>query len=468
MIEALAPAPLIAAAPAAAPIDWRGAPLGVAERPAYAQPAGDPREPRPAGARPWEARWIHRGGFDEGWSEWQAWQAAFGGDSLGSDPDWCRGIETVYPGSLRWVRLRSGPDALLVPWLLRRREMDCRLGEWAWLRFHPRLLQPAGEMLATPEDPDLYAALFRALQEEEGEVDTPHLTGVAPYGRSAPWLRSAAAGARSAPGASELPRWDVLHLTVPTASPLWAWLQAGHAQALGLRVYQPHPPSPHFLLDFPDSFAAYTAKFTPKTRKNRERELRHLEQQGQLELRCYQAEHEVDDFLAHAGAVSQASYQHKLLKTGMRETARLRPRLLVAARMGWLRSYVLRCGGEPCAYMLGYQYRGRYHYTTIGYHPRWAALSAGTVMHWLALQHMFAHNPPRRFDFGACGPQKRYFSNTQFEEASLYLFRPGAYPFLVRTCHHASLRASRQAVSFLKRHRLHAAAQRCIRKLTRC
>ncbi|HEY8056626.1 MAG TPA: glycosyltransferase family 4 protein [Terriglobales bacterium] len=36
----------------ASAIDWRGAPLGYAERPAYAQPAGDPREPRPAGAAP--------------------------------------------------------------------------------------------------------------------------------------------------------------------------------------------------------------------------------------------------------------------------------------------------------------------------------------------------------------------------------------------------------------------------------
>jgi len=33
-------------------IDWRGTPLGYAGRPAYAQPAGDPREPRPAGAAP--------------------------------------------------------------------------------------------------------------------------------------------------------------------------------------------------------------------------------------------------------------------------------------------------------------------------------------------------------------------------------------------------------------------------------
>ncbi|HET9785209.1 MAG TPA: hypothetical protein VFP94_09680 [Terriglobales bacterium] len=37
-------------------------------------------------------------------------------------------------------------------------------------------------------------------------VDTRHLTRVAPDGRPAPWLRSPAAGARSAPGASELPR----------------------------------------------------------------------------------------------------------------------------------------------------------------------------------------------------------------------------------------------------------------------
>ncbi|HET9783935.1 MAG TPA: dihydropteroate synthase [Terriglobales bacterium] len=39
-------------------------------------------------------------------------------------------------------------------------------------------------------------------------VDTPPLTWVAPDGRSASWLRSPAAGARSAPGASELPRQD--------------------------------------------------------------------------------------------------------------------------------------------------------------------------------------------------------------------------------------------------------------------
>jgi len=52
--------------------------------------------------------------------------------------------------------------------------------------------------------PDLFHGKGR--HQLAAEVDTPHLTWVAPYGRSAPWLRSPAAGARSAQGASELPR----------------------------------------------------------------------------------------------------------------------------------------------------------------------------------------------------------------------------------------------------------------------
>ncbi|HEY8055612.1 MAG TPA: polysaccharide deacetylase family protein [Terriglobales bacterium] len=49
-------------------------------------------------------------------------------------------------------------------------------------------------------------ALFSWSLAAAAPVDTPHLTWVAPYGRSARWLRSPAAGARSAQGASELPR----------------------------------------------------------------------------------------------------------------------------------------------------------------------------------------------------------------------------------------------------------------------
>lgn len=379
----------------------------------------------------WSATWMERGGWDEGLAEWRAAQALYSGDSLGSDPDWCRGLEAVYPETMRWVRVSHGAESQVVPWLLRRRELDCRLGEWAWLRFHPRLLQPAGEELGLPAQPEAYAAMMRTLLEQSRE-------------------------------------WDVMQLFAPTDSAWWRWLNSDAVAALGLQRYQPQAPSPRFLLQFPATFAEYTAKFTAKTRKNRERELRHLEQHGKVELRCYRRPEEVDGFLEEAGAVSRLSYQHKLLKTGLREAERLRPRLLVAAELGWLRSYTLRCGGETCSYMLGYQYQGRYNYTTIGYHPRWAALSAGTVLHWLALQEMFACDPPRLFDFGTCGAQKRYFANQQYEEGSLYLFRPGLYPWLVRSCHSGNLRVTRGMVGWLKRHNLKPAAQRWIRRVRGC
>ncbi|HEY8055499.1 MAG TPA: hypothetical protein VIE13_06270 [Terriglobales bacterium] len=54
--------------------------------------------------------------------------------------------------------------------------------------------------------PGICQMLLPLLSVSWNEVDTPHLTWVAPYGRSARWLRSPAAGARSAQGASELPR----------------------------------------------------------------------------------------------------------------------------------------------------------------------------------------------------------------------------------------------------------------------
>jgi len=68
------------------------------------------------------------------------------------------------------------------------------------------------------------------LPEGERPVDTPHLTWVAPYGRSAPWLRSPAANARSAQGASEPPQVAICHAW-------WSYAIFGPAcRAAGLRV----------------------------------------------------------------------------------------------------------------------------------------------------------------------------------------------------------------------------------------
>lgn len=377
----------------------------------------------------WTADWTATRSQAE--SAWRATQARYCGDDLGSDPDWCAAFEQIYPGALRWVRLKSRSGQHVIPLRLQRTELSCCLGELNILRFHPRVVQLAGEQIRLPESEAAYQCLFASLMRER----------------------------RS---------WDLLRLTVPVSTHLWRWLEKGGPEALGLRRYEPAPPTPHDVIEFPPTFAAYASKFSAKTRKNRERELRHLEQKGPVRLQCYRSPAEIEPFLATAGAISRRSYQHKFLQAGLRDPSRLRPRLQTAAASGWLRAYILWCGDAPCSFMLGYQYKRRYNYVCIGYDPDWAKWDAGTVLHWLALQDMFLHDPPAVFDLGCRGPQKQYFSNRHFEEATIYYLRPGLYPWLTLTAHSASLRLTRSSARWLTCHRLRHRTQRLLRRLRGC
>ncbi|MGH9467216.1 MAG: GNAT family N-acetyltransferase [Terriglobales bacterium] len=385
----------------------------------------------PALAAEWSGSWVVSGDWEMVLEPWRATRARFAPTDLGSDPDWCRAYAQIHPGALGWVRLERKGEALVLPLAIERQQLRCCLGDFCVHCFHPRMLRLLGDQKGMPESEDCFRALLRTLLEQRE-------------------------------------RWDALSFTLPTAGIAWQWLQHGGARALGLNAYQPSPPGPHDLLEFPASFADYTAKFTPKTRKNRERELRHLQQQGRVRLSCYRRPEEVEPFLQVAGALSRRSYQHRLLRAGLRSPERLRPRLEVAARQGWLRSYVLWCNNTACSFLLGYQYRGRYEYASIGYDPEWAKWSVGTVLQWLVLQDMFAHDCPEVFDFGSRGPQKQYFGNRQFEEGVLYLFRPGVYPTLARTCHQRTRRLTLATGAWLEQRHIKPKAQRLLRRLAGC
>jgi len=372
--------------------------------------------------------------------EWRETHRRFSPENLGADPDWCEATEVIYPGITRVVCLRrGGPESqvrevkAVVPLHLRREALDCQIGECNVLRLWPRTLSLAGDTLDFGQAPADYATFFEAIL-----------------------------GARRETG------FDVLRLTAPTASWLWRHLQqmdwAGH----GLNAYQPDPPVQHHLIRMPESFDAYIGKFTAKTRKNRFRELKLLGQRGEVTLDCYRQPERVETFLSEASAISRRSYQHKLLGAGLREPERIRPRLQLAARRGWLRSYVLRCGGAACSYMLGYQYGGRYHYVAVGFDPAWKLLSVGTVLQMLVLQELFERETPQVFDFGIAAPQKQYFGNDSFEESTLLLFRRGLYPGLVRELHQASRRATRAGTRLLESCHLKTPALHFLRRLRGC
>ena len=87
--------------------------------------------------------------------------------------------------------------------------------------------------------------------------------------------------------------------------------------------------------------------------------------------------------------MSQKTYQWNLHERGLRATERFERRYRFAADHGWFRSYLLFCGETPCAFLGGYQWKGRYYIDEIGFDPAFTKHSPGTVLQMMAIQDMF-------------------------------------------------------------------------------
>ena len=93
-------------------------------------------------------------------------------------------------------------------------------------------------------------------------------------------------------------------------------------------------------------------------------------------------------FVSKAVAISRKTYQWHLLGLGLRKPEQLERTLTAMAARGWTRCYLLECGGVPTAFMIGYQYRGTYHYVDVGFDPDWEKFSVGTMLHLAVLREL--------------------------------------------------------------------------------
>lgn len=227
---------------------------------------------------------------------------------------------------------------------------------------------------------------------------------------------------------TQLPGCDVLQLRdVATAGRAWHELTAA-AAAGGVRFYAPDRPMPRRSIDLPQSLDGYLARFGSRKRGKLRRRIRTLRKQlGELRLQRIERPEQVDAFLDTLTELITRSW-----KRSSPEGAPLRAvqgegeRLREAARRGLLRSYVLECGGRPCACVLGYQYGDVFLYAEIAYDEAYARYSPGTVLFLLLVEDLCRVRPARRLDFGPTDNLfKQEFANRADEEASVLLLRDG-------------------------------------------
>jgi hypothetical protein len=292
-----------------------------------------------------------------------------------------------------------------------------QIGELSVAQFSFRRLCLLGGGTTLPDDPAAYVALFQEIREREAAFDAVYLEDV------------------------------------PTDSFLWKFVSE-HPAAQSFSRYAGTEPKPRVILRLEGTFDEYMDKFSAKHRKNLKRTLRLFEEQAPGEVRSERitAPEDVESFVNEAVAISRKTYQWNLLGLGLRSPELLKDRLLFMARQGWLRAYLLTVKNTACAFVIGFQYGGRYYLDDMAYDPAWKDYSAGKVLQLYILRDLFEYHIPQIYDMGEYGPHKEEFGNDNYLQGSLFLLDRRLYPRLIcagrRACDGATARVSAFAERF--------------------
>lgn len=175
------------------------------------------------------------------------------------------------------------------------------------------------------------------------------------------------------------------------------------------------------------SFEDYLKKFSTKPRQNLMRSVRRFLERdpGRNGCEVYTAPDAMARFHAEALAISQQTYQTRLLDSGLPAEADFRCEMVAAAERGEARGYLLRDGARAIAFAWCRRQDERLIYDIVGYLPECASLSPGTVLLYLILQDLFRDGSFAILDFGPGEAQyKSMFATHRQSFADVYLFRP--------------------------------------------
>lgn len=179
-----------------------------------------------------------------------------------------------------------------------------------------------------------------------------------------------------------------------------------------------------FHVDLSGDFDGYLAKFSAKSRSTLKRKVKRFLELGEgCEMRRFSRPEEMAKFHQLAREISALTYQEKLLDAGIPEKPEFVDKLIGMAEADSVRAYVLFLRGIPIAYLYCPVVNGVLLYAYLGYDPRHAEHSPGTVLQYLVFQSLFAEKRFRAFDFTeGQGEHKRFFATHETACADICYF----------------------------------------------
>jgi CelD/BcsL family acetyltransferase involved in cellulose biosynthesis len=129
-------------------------------------------------------------------------------------------------------------------------------------------------------------------------------------------------------------------------------------------------------------------------------------------------------FFQLAREVSKKTYQEKLLDAGVPDSEEFLREMEVLAGQNRVRAYVLFDSQRPVSYLYCPVENDVLIYAYLGYDPDYVKMSVGTVLQWLAVQHLFEESCFKAFDFTeGQSEHKRLFSTHEIQCANVIFLK---------------------------------------------
>ncbi len=215
----------------------------------------------------------------------------------------------------------------------------------------------------------------------------------------------------------------VLFDRIPVASPIYQKASTMPGFLMRDRVIRSEP---HSSMTLPNTleqvFAAFSSGLRAEVRRKKRKIIADFG--DRVKITRYIDESGLEGVLGQVEEIAKKTYQ-RALGVGFENSDRMRQRLRLCAREGWLRMYLLTVDNQPCAFWIGTVYDGVFYSDYNGYDPGYRDYSLGTFL-LISMVEDFCKENVRAVDFGfGQAEYKDRFSNERAMEASVYIFSQG-------------------------------------------
>ena len=181
-----------------------------------------------------------------------------------------------------------------------------------------------------------------------------------------------------------------------------------------------------YYIDMRLSFEEYKSKFSSKTRSTLNRKIKKYAEYcgGNISWKVYKSAGEMPEFFRLARIVSRITYQEKLLDAGLPDSEEFLGEMEQLAEQGLVRGFILFHQDQPVSYLYCPISNEILIYAYLGYDPGYMNFSVGTILQWLALEHLFEEHSFRFFDFTeGQSEHKKLFATHSVQCANVFFLR---------------------------------------------